>query len=504
MNTTDILRADWPITLALAAPFITALAALACRPTVAAVRCSRLSLAATAAALTVALLAMATVLVAGPRSAPWLRLDTLGATVLLLVAFIGWVIARFSRGYLQGEADETRYARWLLATLTGAMLVLLANHLLLLTVAWWGTSFALQKLLLFYPQRAAARVAAHKKLLLSRTADACMLAACALLFAHAGTLHIDALTSLPKGESLPLVVQGAVILVAFTVVLKCAQLPFHGWLIQVMEAPTPVSALLHAGVVNLGGFVLLRLAPLVEQVAAAQVLLVVAGTTTAVVAALVMTTRISIKVSLAWSTCAQMGFMLMQCGLGLWEMALLHLVAHSLYKAHAFLGAGGTVRETMVGKLAEPVVPVTLARSLLGAVGGLLLVAGAALAWQVDAARQPALWVLGAILALALNPLLAGATPRGWLRGWASAFALAWLYFGLHELLAQWVLPGVGATSTLWWIPAIGFAALFALQTEIRLQAPWTRRLYALFYGGLFLDERVSRLLFRISPPHHP
>ena len=98
--------------------------------------------------------------------------------------------------------------------------------------------------------------------------------------------------------------------------LKRAQLPFHGWLYPGDGAPTPVSAPLHAGIVNLGGFVLLRFAPLVSEVPAAQTPLVVVGAATAVLAALVMTTRISIKVMLAWSTCAQMGFMLMQCGLG--------------------------------------------------------------------------------------------------------------------------------------------------------------------------------------------
>lgn len=90
-------------------------------------------------------------------------------------------------------------------------------------------------------------------------------------------------------------------------VLKCARLPFHGWLIQVMEAPTPVSALLHAGVVNLGGVVLLRFAPVVDRAVETRALLVVVGVLTAVVASLVMTTRVSVKVSLAWSTCARWG-----------------------------------------------------------------------------------------------------------------------------------------------------------------------------------------------------
>ena len=99
-------------------------------------------------------------------------------------------------------------------------------------------------------------------------------------------------------------------------VLKTALLPLHGWLIQVMEAPTPVSALLHAGVVNIGGFILIRLAELISLAPVAQVVLVVAGSLSAVLAGLVMLSRVSIKVRLAWSTCAQMGFMLAQCGLG--------------------------------------------------------------------------------------------------------------------------------------------------------------------------------------------
>jgi len=83
------------------------------------------------------------------------------------------------------------------------------------------------------------------------------------------------------------------------------------------------------------------------------VLILLASTVVDYIAALVMTTRISVKVMLAWSTCAQMGFMLMQCGLGVPEMALLHLLAHSLYKAHAFLAAGGVVRRVGIARLAS-------------------------------------------------------------------------------------------------------------------------------------------------------
>jgi NAD(P)H-quinone oxidoreductase subunit 5 len=306
----------------------------------------------------------------------------------------------------------------------------------------------------------------------------------------------------------------APLLVCCAALIKCAQLPVHGWLIQVMEAPTPVSALLHAGVINLGGFVLIRLAPLVAEVPAAQALLVIAGTLTAVLAALVMTTRISIKVMLAWSTCAQMGFMMLQCGLGAWQMALLHLVAHSLYKAHAFLGAGGAVRRALLVQLAPqlgtPRPSALAAGALVGA--GTTLVAGIALgALAPGHPSSPVAWVLAGIVALALVPLLHKQSPR--LGGlWVpalglGAFGVALAYFGLHAALEGWVPPNPSAPATVLWIGvAFAFGALFLLQSIIAVapHGTLTRRLYPWFYGGLFLDESFTRRVFALWPPPFP
>jgi NAD(P)H-quinone oxidoreductase subunit 5 len=110
-----------------------------------------------------------------------------------------------------------------------------------------------------------------------------------------------------------------------------------------METPTPVSALLHAGVINAGGFLLIRFADVMLLSPGVLAVLVMLGGFTALFGGLVMLTQSAVKTSLAWSTVAQMGFMILQCGLALFPLALLHIVAHSLYKAHAFLasGAGG-------------------------------------------------------------------------------------------------------------------------------------------------------------------
>jgi NAD(P)H-quinone oxidoreductase subunit 5 len=345
-----------------------------------------------------------------------------------------------------------------------------------------------------------------------------MLAAAVLLFMAFGTMDIDRIVrSAAAASVVPPVAEVAVLLIACAALLKCAQLPFHGWLIQVMEAPTPVSALLHAGVVNLGGFVLIRFAPLVDQVAAAGVLLVLVGTSTAVLAALVMTTRISVKVSLAWSTCAQMGFMLMQCGLGLWQMALVHLLAHSLYKAHAFLSAGAVVRRTMVSQLAVPEAAPGPLRMMAGFLFGLgiTLVAGVAFgALATPQGVQPIVWVMAGIVALALVPLVQlSSLQRGrlWLPGLVlGGLGVALASFGLHALFGLWLRPASSVTaaggSSLWLFVALAFGSLFLLQSLIRVmpQSRLARSLYPWFYGGLFLDEKFNQLAFRLWPPPAP
>ena len=439
------------------------------------------------------------------------RADRVGALVMLLVAFVGWIIVRYSQTYLQGERREAHYVRWLMATLATVLVVVATDHMLVLALAWTATSLTLHHLLTFFGDRPAAVVAAHKKFIVARLADLCMFSATGLLWMAYGTLHIQTMLMQAVNAPVPGTAQLAVVLLACTVVLKCAQLPFHGWLIQVMEAPTPVSALLHAGIVNLGGFVLLRFAPLVSEVPAAQILLVVVGAATAVLAALGMTTRISIKVMLAWSTCAQMGFMLMQCGLGAWDMALLHLLAHSLYKAHAFLGAGGAVRQAQLAQLTPQAPAAGVGATLVGAFTGVGMVWAAGALWSLwlpGLTQSPAMWVLAGVVSLALTPLLrVQSQSASWLALAGGALGVALAYFGLHALLGGWLgLPPAQPIAGLWVGAALAFLALFVLQSFIKLapRGALAQRLYPWFYGGLFLDQKFNSLAFAIWAPPKP
>ncbi|MEO8278549.1 MAG: NADH-quinone oxidoreductase subunit L [Ideonella sp.] len=508
----------WQATLLLGPTLATGIAAWFAGPGTATDAAWRAARRATGAALALAMLSLAAMLAGLTGVGPGVRADAVGGVVMLLVSFVAWVIVRYSQPYLNGEPDERHYVRWLMATLATVSVVVATNNVLVMAMAWSATSLALHRLLTFFGSRPAAVVAAHKKFIVGRAADCCMLSAAALLFAAFGSLEIDQIAQqAAAATSLPLSARAAVLLIACAALLKCAQLPFHGWLIQVMEAPTPVSALLHAGIVNLGGFVLLRFAPLVAQVPTAQVLLVVVGTATAVLAALVMTTRISIKVMLAWSTCAQMGFMMMQCGLGVWEMALLHLVAHSLYKAHAFLGAGGAVRRAMLVQLTpQAAAPGPLALAAGALIGVCMtLAAGAAFGELGLAPAAPtAIWVLAGIVALALVPLVhAQALRLGglWLPALGlGAFGVVLAYFSLHALFAALVLPNVNPPAVLqpglWVGVALAFGALFGLQCLITRspQSRLAKRLYPWFFGGLFLDEMFHRLAFSIWPPRLP
>ena len=512
------LLPNWQAALLLGPAIGAILAALVARPgatTAAAWRGARW---ATLTALGFAALSLAVVLAGGTSSDRILRADIAGGVMLLLVSFVGWVIVRYSKPYLNGERQERHYVRWLMATLATVSVVVTSNHVLVLALAWAACSLALHRLLTFFGDRPAAVVAAHKKFIVARVADLCMLAAAGLLFLAFGTLQIDQIGRLAAvAAQLPMAAHAAVLLMASAALLKCAQLPFHGWLIQVMEAPTPVSALLHAGVVNLGGFVLIRFAPLVNEVPSAQLLLVVAGTATAVLAALVMTTRISVKVMLAWSTCAQMGFMLMQCGLGVWEMAMLHLVAHSLYKAHAFLGAGGAVRRAQLRRL-TPQAPASGPLGLLvgGLIGvGMTLAAGALAVLLMPAqSASPAIWVFAGIVALALVPLVHAQSLRLgglWLLALGlGAFGVALAYFALHALFAGWVLPQaitpLAPQPALLTGVALAFLALFLVQACITVspRGKLARSLYPWFYGGLFLDEKFNRIAFAVWQPPEP
>ncbi|AZZ98809.1 NADH-quinone oxidoreductase subunit L [Pseudoalteromonas sp. R3] len=440
----------------------------------------------------------------------WVHVTSLGLFMFALVIFMAVILMRFSLNYMAGEPRLNVYWRWLPGTLAAVSLVVLSNHLLLFLLGWTLISLALHQLLLFYPERPRAALGAHKKFILARLAELALCIAVLCLYqAHGTFLLTDILAyyQAPNPE-VSVYTQIAAVSLVLVALIKCAQLPVHGWLMQVVEAPTPVSALLHAGVINLGGFLMIVFAPVVMQVAIAQWLLLLAGGLTTVLAALIMTTRVSVKVRLAWSTSAQMGLMLVECALGLYELALLHLLAHSAYKAHAFLNSGNAVRENLQARLAVPVTP-SLTRWLGAALLSVSLVA--VTYWLVGQGTALSMW---ALLAMSLTLLLAQRSSAHHSLPWAGVVALSVLllasYAALKTLLAQTVFANVALheapLSVADSVVLALFASLFVLNWLLTYRAahPKVQSLSVVLFAGLYLDEWWTRLTLKVWPVKLP
>jgi NAD(P)H-quinone oxidoreductase subunit 5 len=419
------------------------------------------------AALAVAIASLALLIGQGAQTSPLLgaglfglsvRLDAVSVSMLALVAFIGWIVLRYSARSLDGEARQGEFIGWMAATLSTVLLFVISGNLVQLAVTWVLTSLFLHKLLLFYPERAAARRAARKKFFFARLGDAAMIGAVILLIARTGTSDLaSVITALKAGQNGLMVVIAAT-LIALAALLKSAQFPTHGWLTEVMETPTPVSALLHAGVINAGGFLLIRLADVLLAAPGVLALLVMVGGFTALFGGLVMLAQSSVKTALAWSTVAQMGFMILQCGLALFPLALLHIIAHSLYKAHAFLSSGTAVEVVAAGRRPGPVAVPNLKAVGRAFVLALAIYAGIALAFGLDG-KSPQAIALGAILILGVAYLLAqglaDAAPRALTWRTSLLAGLASIsYFALQriaEALTVGALPATPSPGPLEW-----------------------------------------------------
>lgn len=444
---------------------------------------------------------------AGPLG---LRVDAVSLTLSVLVSFIGWVVMRYSRSYLDGERREGLFHGLMLATLAAVLVFVQAGNIWVLALAGVAIGLGLRRLLLFYPDRPEARRAATKFALVWHGGDGALVLAAALLTVAAGTGDLAAIRALGDEQGAGVAVAVAVALIIAAAVLKSAAFPLHGWLTEVMEAPTPVSAFLHAGIINAGGVLLITAAPLVQASPGGLAFLVIAGGLTALFGAAVMLTQSAVKTSLAWSTISQMGFMLLQCGLGLWALALLHIVAHSLYKAHAFLSSGGAV--TAVAAIRKPG-PVAVPS--LGAVSrafglAMLLYAAIALGFTLLLGPKTAqALALGAILIFGVAYLvaqgLADAAPVQLTRRMVVAALAAAVGYFAFQAAAQAIwgpsLPAAPAPGPLEWalivLAVLSFGLVAFAQALFPLWAhhPATVGLRVHLANGLYLNALLDRAI---------
>ncbi|MCG6975670.1 MAG: NADH-quinone oxidoreductase subunit L [Acidiferrobacterales bacterium] len=442
-------------------------------------------------------------------------INTVTLIMLVLVSFVGAIVTRYARNYLDGDPQQGRFHKWLSLTLASILTLIISGNLLMFALAWISTSLCLHQLLMFYKTRPAAVLVAHKKFIASRIGDVSLIIATILIGSSLHTLEFEKVFQIMStfDGPLPLALQWASWLIILSAALKSAQFPFHGWLIQVMEAPTPVSALLHAGIVNAGAFLVIRMSPIVSQSPSALGMLAIIGLVTLALASLVMLTQTSIKVSLAWSTTAQMGFMLLECGLGLYSLAMLHLVAHSLYKAHAFLSSGSGVDSFRAPAIDYGAVKPQAWRLVFAFAFAVLLTLGIAMGLGIGDTQQPALMATTAVIAIAMTQLLLQASSlysngAFILRAMALAVLVSTSYFVLHHLfevaLAGSVLPASPNDTfqlTLVVVIIAVFIGLLLLQQVLKTsRSRLGETIYVHLYNGLYIDVYITRMLQRVWP----
>jgi NAD(P)H-quinone oxidoreductase subunit 5 len=463
---------------------------------------------ATLASLALAVLAAVATFAHGAAATPLLgaaglglqvALDPLSATMIVLVAFLGVIVVEFSRNYLDGDARQGAFTGWLLLTLAAVALLVLSGNILQLALAWVLIGFFVDKLLLFYGDRPRARSAALKKRTFSAIGAVALIGGMGALYAAFGTGDIAAIAAAAPATPVAL----AAFLIVLAALLKSAAFPAHGWLVEVMETPTPVSALLHAGIVNAGGFLVIRFADVLLAVPYAMHTLALLGGIAAAAGSLAMIAQSSVKVSLAWSTVAQMGFMLLQCGFGAFTAATLHIVAHSLWKAHSFL-TSGTVVDLARAKPGPMPAP-TLANGLAAIAMSLAAILAMGWVFGMTLETKPALVVFGAVLALGLAHFAAQRLAAGAvLPAVASVAGLAAVYFALQRGAEIVLTPTVPESTTVDPTTAVlmsGAVAVFAgialLQAMLPAwgERPALKRLRLLARDGFHADARLARLI---------
>lgn len=306
-----------------------------------------------------------------------LRLDGWGLLMAIVISGVGAMILLYGGGYLAGDRRLGSFYMFLLLFMGSMLGVALADNLLLLFVFWELTSLSSYLLIGFDHERPAARAAALQALLVTGLGGLALLAAVVLLGIAGGSHEFSTLLS--RGEAIRehALYPAIVVLVMLGALTKSAQFPFHFWLPNAMEAPTPVSAYLHsATMVKAGVFLLARLTPILGGTATWQVPLIVAGGATMLLGAAMALGSDTLKRILAYSTISVLGTLTMLIGVGTpaaLHAAVVMLLAHALYKGALFMIAGAVSHATheyeaeRLGGLAR-LMPATATAAILAAV----------------------------------------------------------------------------------------------------------------------------------------
>ncbi|HWF81477.1 MAG TPA: NADH-quinone oxidoreductase subunit L [Streptosporangiaceae bacterium] len=276
-----------------------------------------------------------------------LQIDQLSICFVLLITGVGSLILIYAVGYMAADPDRRRFFGYLNLFIAAMLLLVTADNYVGLYIGWEGVGLASYLLIGFWYYNPAPPVAAKKAFVANRVGDAGLTLAIFLMFAQFGSVSFAGVFSQVHNAS-PGVVTALGLLLLLGACGKSAQLPLQSWLLDAMEGPTPVSALIHAAtMVTAGVYLIVRSAPIFNLSSDARLVVTIVGAATALFGALIGCAKDDIKKALAGSTMSQIGYMMLAAGLGPvgYALAIAHLLAHGFFKAGLFLGAGAVKHE---------------------------------------------------------------------------------------------------------------------------------------------------------------
>ncbi|MEU7893520.1 NADH-quinone oxidoreductase subunit L [Nonomuraea sp. NPDC049152] len=274
-----------------------------------------------------------------------LLIDPLSISFCLLITGVGSLIHIYSIGYMAHDPDRRRFFAYLNLFVAAMLLLVLSANYVGLFIGWEGVGLASYLLIGFWQFKPSAAVAAKKAFIVNRVGDFGLLIAIFTMWTTFGSLAFGDISA-KVGEAS----QGTLTAVGLLLLLgacgKSAQLPLQSWLLDAMEGPTPVSALIHAAtMVTAGVYLVVRSGFIFEAAPTAQLVVTIVGVATLLAGAIIGCAKDDIKKGLAGSTMSQIGYMMLGAGLGPagYAFAIGHLITHGFFKANMFLGAGSVM-----------------------------------------------------------------------------------------------------------------------------------------------------------------
>ncbi|MDX1924017.1 MAG: NADH-quinone oxidoreductase subunit L [Rickettsiaceae bacterium] len=291
---------------------------------------------------------------AGNLSANWaIYIDKLTAIMLIVITFVSSAVHIYSAGYMRDDENTQRFMSYI-SVFTASMLILVvSDNFLQLFLGWEGVGVCSYLLIGFWHKKDSANNAAVKAFVVNRVGDLALITAIIIIYDNFYSVEFSKIfASVSQLESHQIKFfsfsTNMIELVSFFLFIGCmgksAQIGLHVWLPDAMEGPTPVSGLIHAAtMVTAGVFLLARCSYIFEFAPITRDFIVVTGSLTCLMAALIAIAQTDIKKIIAYSTCSQLGYMFIACGLSQYQLGIFHLFTHAFFKAMLFLGAGSVI-----------------------------------------------------------------------------------------------------------------------------------------------------------------